>query len=103
MFNSRKKTQWTRAWAPNPARCLKCNAEIPLNTQLKICGACEANAANGAKFFEIPRDKQLESIRKGHDYFSDGNWIVLYTEPQTDSLDGTKIKKGQQTELLALF
>lgn len=54
-------------------KCTKCGKEDDHMYQFKICSECFK------KMYETPRDKQVEQICKGHDYFSNGKWIVLYT------------------------
>jgi hypothetical protein len=55
-----------------PLKCNNCGAEVDEPT---LCSACCFE-----KKYKTPRDKNLESIKNGHGYFSDGKWIVLFDE-----------------------
>lgn len=57
--------------------CTKCGKEDDHMYQFRICSACFK------KMYEVPRDKQMEQIRAGHDYLSDGRWIVLCARDET--------------------
>ena len=55
-----------------PLKCTNCGAEVNEPT---LCSSCCFE-----KKYRTPKDKKLESIKNGHAYFSDGNWIVLLDE-----------------------